>query len=178
MSNKSKIRFAIVPLIVLGIISFFYIKQSEKEKDYITEYLKLYYSQLKINTLEKEKIENSIISAATNGENNVKYDVNKIVFYNKFKKYLSSDYIQFMLRSGEIPNFELIEYGIKEHVKSFKIENLRYKKGLNHTNDISYDVLIKSADNRVKVLSFNQKVTIEKKNGKILITRIQDNFGN
>ena len=128
MKNKLKLKFAIVPLLILGVISIFYIREMEKEKTCITEYLRLYYSQLKISEHEKDDIENSMVAAASNDKESVKYDLSKVIFYNRFIKYLAPEYLQSMLQNGEIPNYSLIEYGLKEHVKSFVIENISYKK--------------------------------------------------
>lgn len=176
MKKTFKVYLIYLSLIILSIVGIFYVYNYSKEKDLVSNYLDTYYSQVKISKEELSEIENSIVSASNsvniNGEIKENFNISKIKFYNKFTKYVSNSYLNFMISSGNVPDYNLINYGEKNNIVKYSVENIKYEKYFGNVHNVTYDLILKDNSGNKKILSKDNTVVIKRENKELKIMNI------
>lgn len=130
----------IMLLIIAGLmgLNVIFLLESFKEREFISDFLNVYYSQLKIDSEGRMKIERDVNYALSQG---VDGDVvSKVDFLKGFDRFLTKGLQYELMRTGYLPNFNLMSFGEQKKVSSYEIINVKYQKLNRREYKVVYDV--------------------------------------
>lgn len=149
--RKKQIVMRVVIILLLG-MNLLLLIQSKDHKKFISDFIDLYYDQVLIKEEQRDKLLQDF-------ENQKEND-----FYKEYEQYLTYNFMQNLIEAKKLPDFNLINYGIENHIKAFKIENARIRSKGKNVFDVKYDLILIDDKGKKTINHHEESYTLKKEN--------------
>ena len=174
MERKKSIflKFIIALLIVLNVFWYF---KSQEDTSFIEKYLNMYYSQVTFKEDTLLELQEEIDDSQFNEDSS---ETKFSIYQSQYSEFLTNKLLSDFSNHRQIPNFDLINYGIKNNIKDFNIKDLSIKKKEGSIYNIKYNLVIINDKEDEKILNYNQIYKLKKEQGILKIDYIGEEIGN
>lgn len=174
MKKNKSIFLKIVIILLMGLSVFWYF-ESKEDTSFIEDYLKMYYSQLTFKEDTLLELQEELLDSNFDKKSD---EINLSVYQKQYNKYLTKKLLNAFSELGQIPNFDLIDYGIKNNISSIDIKDLSINKKEGSLYKVKYDLVLKNNKNTEKIIKYNQTYKLKKENNILKIDYIGEEIGN
>ncbi|MBP2025980.1 hypothetical protein [Peptoniphilus stercorisuis] len=174
MERKKSIFLKIVIVLLIVLNVFWYFK-SQEDTSFIEDYLNMYYSQVTFKEDTLLELQEEISDSQFNEDSS---ETKFSIYQKQYSKFLTNKLLNDFSNHGQIPNFDLINYGIKNNINDFNIKDLSIKKKEGSIYSIKYNLVIINDKEDEKILNYNQIYKLKKEQGILKIDYIGEEVGN